>query len=315
MQPLLNIAISAARQAGDIIVRHIEQLDRIKITAKSNEESFCEVDIKAEQAIINSIHKAYPDHGIIAEESGIQNGDAESVWIIDPLDGTNNFLHSFPFYAVSIALRVKNRIEHAVVYDPLDGSSLIDANFSIGSIFGVYPGTHLLGRKVSDMIAAAYVVYGPRTILVLSFNGATHEFILDECNFVLVRENIKINFEGKYFAPGNLRAYSESVDYKKLIDYWISNKYTLRYSGGMVPDIHHILVKLGGIFAYPGTPENKDGKLRLLYECGPMALIVTNAGGLAVDGYRKILDLVVESLHQKSPIFIGSSREVEKCIK
>lgn len=119
MQPLLNIAISAARQAGDIIVRHLEQLDRIKITAKNNEESFCEVDIKAEQAIINSIHKAYPDHGIIAEESGMQNADAESVWIIDPLDGTNNYLHGFPFYAVSIALRVKNRIEHAVVYDPL----------------------------------------------------------------------------------------------------------------------------------------------------------------------------------------------------
>ncbi len=119
MQPLLNIAISAARQAGDIIVRHMEQLDRIKVTAKSHNDFFCDVDIKAEQAIINTIHKAYPDHGIIAEESGIQNDDAESVWIIDPLDGTNNYLHGFPFYAVSIALRVKNRIEHAVVYDPL----------------------------------------------------------------------------------------------------------------------------------------------------------------------------------------------------
>lgn len=119
MQPLLNIAVSAARQAGDVIVRHLEQLDRIKITPKSNEESFCEVDVKAEQAIINTIHKAYPDHGIIAEESGSHNADAESVWIIDPLDGTNNYLHGFPFYAVSIALRVKNRIEHAVVYDPL----------------------------------------------------------------------------------------------------------------------------------------------------------------------------------------------------
>ena len=119
MQPLLNIAISAARQAGDIIVRHMEQLDRIKITAKSSEEYFSEVDIKAEQAIISAIHKAYPDHGIIAEESGSQNEDAESVWIIDPLDGTSNYLHGFPFFSVSIALRVKNRIEHAVVLDPL----------------------------------------------------------------------------------------------------------------------------------------------------------------------------------------------------
>lgn len=119
MQPLLNIAVTAARQAGDIIVRHMEQLDRIKVTAKSSEEFFSEVDIKAEQAIINSILKAYPEHGIIAEESGAHNADAESVWIIDPLDGTNNYLHGFPFYAVSIALRVKNRIEHGVVYDPL----------------------------------------------------------------------------------------------------------------------------------------------------------------------------------------------------
>ena len=119
MQPLLNIAITAARLAGDIIVRYLEQLDRIKITAKSSEEYFTEVDIKAEQAIIHTIHKAYPEHGIIAEESGIHNDNAESVWIIDPLDGTTNYMHGFPFFSVSIAHKVKNRIEHAVVYDPI----------------------------------------------------------------------------------------------------------------------------------------------------------------------------------------------------
>ncbi|CEK11226.1 inositol monophosphatase family protein [Legionella hackeliae] len=119
MQPLLNIAISAARLAGDIIIRHMEQIDRLKITAKNSEEYFSEVDIKAEQAIINAIHKAYPEHGIIAEESGVYNDDADSVWIIDPLDGTTNYLHGFPFFSVSIAHRVKNRIEHGVVYDPL----------------------------------------------------------------------------------------------------------------------------------------------------------------------------------------------------
>ncbi|CDZ78617.1 Inositol-1-monophosphatase [Legionella massiliensis] len=119
MEPLLNIAITAARLAGDIIIRHIDQVDRIKITAKESNELFSEVDIKAEQAIINTIHKAYPGHGIIAEESGIHNDEADSVWIIDPLDGTSNFLHGFPSFSVSIAHRVKNRIEHAVVYDPL----------------------------------------------------------------------------------------------------------------------------------------------------------------------------------------------------
>lgn len=119
MQPLLNIAITAARQAGDIMIRHLEQLDRIKVNAKAGKEYFSEVDIKAEQAIIHTIHKAYPDHGILAEESGSQNETSEYTWIIDPLDGTHNYLHGFPFYAVSIALRIKNRIEHAVVYDPL----------------------------------------------------------------------------------------------------------------------------------------------------------------------------------------------------
>ena len=119
MQPLLNIAISAARQAGDIINRHIEQVEHLKVTPKGQHDFFCDVDVKAEQAIINAIHKAYPDHGIIAEESGVQHEDAESVWIIDPLDGTRNYLHGFPFYAVSIAVRIKNRIEHAVIYDPL----------------------------------------------------------------------------------------------------------------------------------------------------------------------------------------------------
>ncbi|MDP3268006.1 MAG: inositol monophosphatase family protein [Legionella sp.] len=119
MEPLLNIAVSAARQAGEIIVRHMEQIDRLKITAKNSNEYFSEVDIKAEQAIIYAIHKAYPEHGILAEESGVQEGDGESVWIIDPLDGTSNYLHGFPFFSVSIALKVKNRIEHGVIYDPL----------------------------------------------------------------------------------------------------------------------------------------------------------------------------------------------------
>ena len=119
MQPLLNIAINAARQAGDIIVRHFDQVDRIKPTAKGHNDFFCEVDVKAEQAIINTIHKAYPQHGILAEESGLHNPDAETVWIIDPLDGTSNYLHGFPFFSVSIAIKVNGRIEHGVVFDPI----------------------------------------------------------------------------------------------------------------------------------------------------------------------------------------------------
>ena len=119
MEPLLNIAVNAARQAGDIIIRHMEQVAHLKVTAKGTHDYFSEVDIKAEQAIINTIHKAYPAHGILAEESGLQEGDGDSLWIIDPLDGTSNYLHGFPFFSVSIALKVKGRIEHGVIYDPL----------------------------------------------------------------------------------------------------------------------------------------------------------------------------------------------------
>lgn len=119
MQPLLNIAVNAARQAGDVIIRHMEQVDRLKVTAKNKNDFFSEVDVKAEQTIIRTILKAYPEHGIVAEECGVINSDAESIWIIDPLDGTNNYLHSFPFYSVAIAHKVKGRIEHAVVYDPI----------------------------------------------------------------------------------------------------------------------------------------------------------------------------------------------------
>jgi myo-inositol-1(or 4)-monophosphatase len=119
MEPLLNIAVNAARQAGDIIIRHLEQVDRLKITTKDHHEYCSEVDLKAEQAIINTIRKAYPEHSILAEESGLQEGESESIWIIDPLDGTSNYLHGFPFFSVSIALKIKGRIEHGVIYDPL----------------------------------------------------------------------------------------------------------------------------------------------------------------------------------------------------
>src|SRR3990167_980406 len=119
MQPLLNVAISAARQASEIILRNMELLDRIKIVTKNNHELFTEIDIKAEQAIMRSILKVYPAHGFIAEESGAYNANADYVWIIDPIDGTKNYIHGYPFFSVSIACRIKNRIEHAVIYDPL----------------------------------------------------------------------------------------------------------------------------------------------------------------------------------------------------
>lgn len=119
MEPLLNTAITAARQAGQIILRHLDLLDRIQINEKHGQEIFSEVDIKAEQAIIQILRKAYPSHGILAEESGTYEPEAEYTWIIDPLDGTKNYIQGFPSFAVSIACKINNRIEHGVIYDPL----------------------------------------------------------------------------------------------------------------------------------------------------------------------------------------------------
>ena len=118
MHPTLNIAVRAARNAGNIIVRAMEHIERLNITEKSENDFVTEVDKAAEKEIIRTIHNAYPSHAIMAEESGIQ-GESDFQWIIDPLDGTTNYLHGFPQFAVSIALKNKQTIEQAVVYDPL----------------------------------------------------------------------------------------------------------------------------------------------------------------------------------------------------
>jgi myo-inositol-1(or 4)-monophosphatase len=118
MHPLLNIGVRAARRAGDLIVRHINQLDAIKVDSKGRNDFVSEVDRLAEEDIIRTVQRSYPDHAFLAEESG-SSGDAEYVWIIDPLDGTINFLHGFPVFCVSIAVMHRGRLEHGVIYDPL----------------------------------------------------------------------------------------------------------------------------------------------------------------------------------------------------
>jgi fructose-1,6-bisphosphatase len=204
-----------------------------------------------------------------------------------------------------------NGDKFSVAYDPLDGSSLIDANFAIGTIFAVYPGTYLIGRTPRDMVASMFAVYGPRTSVILSFGSGVYEFILKDGNFELSKENIKISAEGKYFAPGNLRACSSNKGYKDLVNYFIEQEFTLRYSGGMVPDVNHIFIKGSGIFAYPKSKENEKGKLRLLYECGPMAYLIEQAGGKSSNGHISVLDIPIVTLHDKTPVFLGSKNLVD----
>lgn len=117
--PLLNIAVAAARRAGDIIVRHLDRLDSLNVQAKQRNDFVSEVDRLAEQDIIETIRRSHPGHAFLAEESGRLDGNPEYVWVIDPLDGTTNFLHGFPTFSVSIALKLRGRLEHGVIYDPM----------------------------------------------------------------------------------------------------------------------------------------------------------------------------------------------------
>jgi len=208
-----------------------------------------------------------------------------------------------------------NGKDYCVVFDPLDGSSLIDANLSIGTIIGVFEGETVVGRIGDEMIAAMIAVYGPRTTIMLTLGDGVDEFILKDGDFELKKEKITIADTSKYFAPGNLKASATEPWYRELINYWLDKQYKLRYSGGMVPDVNHILIKGGGVFTYPGNIEVPEGKLRLVYECNPMAMIIEQAGGCALDGEQRILEKKIESLHQRTPIYIGSCEEVKKVVE
>lgn len=206
--------------------------------------------------------------------------------------------------------------EYAICYDPLDGSSLVDVNLTVGSIFGIYKTNKLIGMKGDDQLGAIIALYGPKTTLFLTLKKGVVYFVLnEEGEFVLAKENIKVSEEGKMFAPGNLRACKSRQEYLNLLNYWCKEQYTLRYSGGMVPDIAQILLKDKGIFTYPGYDEAPDGKLRIMFECAPMSLLMEQAGGVSTDGKTRILEKEFLKLDQRTPIFIGGKEEVNRAVK
>ena len=206
---------------------------------------------------------------------------------------------------------------YSVAFDPLDGSSLLDTNGCVGTIFGIWEGNGFLGKSGNDLVAAGYVQYGPRTTAMLSFAGNTHEFTLSEIGeYHLSKENISVNDNAKIFAMGNLRASTERPEYKSVLDYFLEKEKTLRYAGGMVPDINSILCKESGIFTYPSHSAYPKGKLRLLYECAPMAYIMNNANASAVDEFgNNISDIEITELHQRTSIILGSKNSVKKVIE
>jgi len=197
--------------------------------------------------------------------------------------------------------------ELCIAYDPLDGSSLIDVNLSVGSIFGIYDGEW----DAKKMIAAVYVVYGPRLEMVTAYKGNVRHFIYRHERFREL-EQIHIGEKGKLNGPGGTQQFW-STHHKQLIDTLFDEGYRLRYSGGMVPDLHQILLKGGGLFSYPGTTDKPNGKLRKLFEVFPFAYIYELAGGYAIDDKGgRLLELGCDNPHDTSACFFGSKYEIDR---
>ena len=197
--------------------------------------------------------------------------------------------------------------KYIIGYDPLDGSSLIDVNLSVGSIFGIYENN----TDGNSIVGAVYIVYGPRTEMVTAFDSVTLYRLDKNDNFIKVKENIKLDKKGKLNASGATQA-GWSPYHKKMIDDIFQDGYRLRYSGGMVPDLHQILLKGGGLFSYPATTDAPNGKLRLIFEVFPFAFVYEKAGGVAIDGNNRILDLKPKHIHDTSPCFFGSQEEIQR---
>jgi fructose-1,6-bisphosphatase I len=217
---------------------------------------------------------------------------------------------------------VSKNSKYVLLMDPLDGSGNIDVNVSIGTIFSVYRRVSELGTAVtlddflqpgSRQVAAGYIIYGSSTMLVYATKRGVNGFTLDQSigEFTLSHPDMQCPDTGKIYSVnhGNFFQYEEGI--RKYINICQQKQksnggpYTQRYIGSMVADVHRNLIK-GGVFMYPGTLDKPKGKLRLLYECNPLAFIVEVAGGRATNGKQRILDVKPTELHQRSPLFIGS---------
>ena len=209
--------------------------------------------------------------------------------------------------------------KYVVLMDPLDGSSNIDVNVSVGTIFSVYRRITPIGTPVTledflqpgiNQVAAGYVIYGTSTMLVYTTGHGVNGFTLNPAigTFYLSHPNMKFPLDGNIYSinEGNYVHFPQGVK-----DYIKYRPYTSRYIGSLVSDIHRNMIK-GGIYLYPTSTKSPKGKLRLLYECNPMAFIVEQAGGKASDGFARIMEILPNELHERVPFFCGSHNMVEK---
>jgi fructose-1,6-bisphosphatase I len=236
-------------------------------TTNIHDEKQTQIDILSNNIIKNSLLKLDCVHSIISEE--------DNDVCYNSLDG-----------------------KYTIAIDPLDGSSNINCNLPLGTIFGIYTTNN------KELISSGYCLYSSSVVLVLSCENSVDMFIYDNFsnNFYLEKSNLKI-------PEGNI--YSFNLEDHKINNFISNNDNSFRYIGALVADAHNILIN-GGLFGYPKTLKHKNGKLRLLYECKPISKIIVDAGGYAIDGNDNILDLKFENIHDKSPFFFGSKNQVKK---
>lgn len=301
----LTALLSAIKLGAKIIHRDINKAGLVDILGTSGVENVQgEVQMKLDLYANEKLKAAMKARGEIA---GIASEEEDEIVIFDG--------------------ERANNAKYVILMDPLDGSSNIDVNVSVGTIFSIYRRTSPLGQPVteadflqpgSQQVAAGYVVYGSSTMLVYTTGAGVHAFTYDPSLGVFCLSHEKVMFPPKGYMysinEGNYIKFPKGV--KKYIKYCqeqdedSGRPYTSRYIGSLAADFHRNLLK-GGIYIYPSTASHPQGKLRLLYECNPMAFLAEQAGGKASDGINRILDIVPQKLHERAPFFVGNCDMVE----
>lgn len=230
--------------------------------------------------------------------------DIASDEIIEAIFKKTPNVHSIVSEEKDTICAIDEKGKYFIAYDPLDGSSLVDVNLSVGTIYGIYEKDF----SAQNIVAAAYIVYGPRVELVVATNDGVKLYCLKGEEFVFIKE-ITLAQKGVVNCPGSTQT-NWFTHHRAMINDLFAEGYKLRYSGGMVPDLHQVLISGGGLFSYPGTTDKIKGKLRQLFEVFPFAFIFEKAGGGAIDGYTRALEAQTTHIHDTLPCFFGSNYEI-----
>lgn len=281
--------------AAKIVNREVNKAGLVNILGVAGSDNASGDDVQKLDIFANEVFIDCLKNG--GECCGIASEELEEFVVLDPLKNKDS--------------------QYVVVMDPLDGSSNIDVNVSVGTIFGIYKrksdckGPCDLDdflQSGTELVAAGYVLYGTSTILVYSTGNGVNGFTLDPSigEFCLSHPNMKIPSKGNYYSVNQGYYLKFDLEMRRYIDQCSDSNLRLRYIGSMVSDLHRIMFQ-GGIFLYPNTRKYVNGKLRLLYECNPMSFIIEQAGGIAINTkLERILELPVNTIHQRSTIVIGS---------